>query len=384
MKEIMTKVEARQDEILAYLGRIVEMESPSHERSKVNAVIDVLESSYRKIGFTTRRIEENQFGNHLVADLNGGKGPRVLLVGHADTVFPLGTLRQMPLKREGDRLRGPGVEDMKGGLTVMLFGIQTLLECGSPLEGSIRVVVNSDEEPGSPTSRVRWEELAKDVDYAMILEPAKPDGGMVFRRKGVGIFHVDVQGKAAHAGAEPEKGASAIRVLAKKILDIEALANPTVGTTINTGVIEGGTEPYVVPESARAEIDFRVPTLAERDRVLTSLTSIIEREDLQGTRSTLKGQFHRPPMEPAAGFEAFQKILKEAGEDLGIPVHWADITGGASDGNNISALGIPTMDGMGPSGAGAHSSDEYMDVPSLFQKTALLSAVLYRMVGKNE
>ena len=381
MKEIMTKVEARQDEILAYLGRIVEMESPSHERSKVNAVIDVLESSYRKIGFTTRRIEEDQFGNHLVADLTGGKGPRVLLVGHADTVYPLGTLSRMPFKREGDRLMGPGVEDMKGGLTVMLFGIQTLLECDSPFEGSIRVVVNSDEEPGSPTSRVQWEELAKDVDYAMILEPAKPDGSMVFRRKGVGIFHVKVRGKAAHAGAEPEKGANAIRVLAKKILDIEALADLSLGTTVNTGVIEGGTEPYVVPESARAEIDFRVPTLKEKDRVLKSLQSIIEREDLNGTSATVEGTFHRPPMEPAPGFEAFQNIIDETGEDIGMPVQWMDITGGASDGNNISALGIPTIDGMGPSGSGAHSSDEYMDIPSLFQKTALLAAVLDRIVG---
>ncbi len=384
MKEMITKVAARQDEILAFLSRIVEMESPSHEKSNVDAVIDVLETSYRKIGFTTRRIEEDGFGNHLVADLNGGEGPRVLLVGHADTVYPLGTLRQMPLKREGDRLRGPGVEDMKGGLTVMLFGIQSLLEFGSPLEGSIRVVVNSDEEPGSPTSRVRWAELAKDVDYAMILEPAKSDGGMVYRRKGVGIFHVNVQGKAAHAGAEPEKGASAIRVLAKKILDIEALANQSLGTTVNTGVIGGGTAPYVVPESARAEIDFRVPTFEERDRVLKSLHSIIERKDLNGTSATFQGTFHRPPMEPAPGFEAFQKIIDEAGNDIGVPVHWMNITGGASDGNNISALGIPTIDGMGPSGGGAHSSDEYMDIPSLFQKTVLLSAVLNRIVGKKE
>jgi glutamate carboxypeptidase len=382
MKEIITKVAAKQDEILAYLSRIVEMESPSHEKSHVDAVIDVLESSYRKIGFTTRRIEEDRFGNHLVADLNGEKGPRVLLVGHADTVYPLGTLRQMPLKREANRLLGPAVEDMKGGLTVMLFGIQMLLEYGGPLKGSIRVVINSDEEPGSPTSRVRWSELAKDVDYAMILEPAKSDGEMVYRRKGVGIFHVKVQGRAAHAGAEPEKGASAIRVLAKKILDIEALANQSLGTTVNTGVIEGGTAPYVVPDSARAEIDFRVPTFEERDRVLKSLGSIIERKDLNGTSATLEGTFHRPPMEPAPGFEAFQQIVDETGDDIGVPIYWTDITGGASDGNNISALDIPTIDGMGPSGGGAHSPDEYMDIPSLYQKTALLSAVLNRIVGE--
>jgi glutamate carboxypeptidase len=195
---------------------------------------------------------------------------------------------------------------------------------------------------------------------------------------------VNVKGKAAHDGAEPEKGANAIRVLAKKILDIEALADPSCSTKVNTGGIEGGSEPYAVPESARTEIDIRIPTIGERDRILQSLQSIVDRQDLSGTRATLKGQFHCPPLEPAAGFEAFQKILQETGENLGIPVHWADITGGASDGNNISALGIPTIDGMGPSGAGAHSSDEYMDIPSLFQKTALLSAVLNRVVGIKE
>ena len=383
MKRILTSVQANQDEILEFHGRLVNMESPSHEKQCVDAVIDVLETAYREIGFSTRRLEQEKFGNHLVADFNPAGRPRVLMVGHADTVFSLGTLSSMPYKREGDRLLGPGVVDMKGGLTVMLFGIRTLLDVCDSLKGALRVVVNSDEEPGSPTSRVRWEALTKDVDYAMMLEPARPNGALVFRRKGVGIFHVTVQGKASHAGSEPEKGASAIRVLAKKILDIEALANPDCGTTVNTGVIEGGTAPYVVPESARAEIDIRVPTIAERDRVLESLNSIVEREDLAGTRATLKGQFHRPPMEPAEGFDDIKKIVEETGEAIGVPIGW-DMTGGASDGNNISALGVPTIDGMGPSGGGAHGANEYMDIPSLYQKTALLAAVLNRIVGKEE
>ncbi|MBW1961473.1 MAG: M20 family metallopeptidase [Deltaproteobacteria bacterium] len=382
MANFKTAVESLQEDILKYLTRMVNMESPSHEKSRVDAVIDVLEASFRHLGFRTRRLPQRAFGNHLVADMNEGQGPRILLVGHADTVYPLGTLERMPLKKEGNLLMGPGVQDMKGGLTVMLFGTKIFLDAAGSLEGAIRIVVNSDEEPGSPTSRNQWKDLVQDVDYAMIFEPAKSDGAMVYRRKGVGIFKVDVTGKAAHAGAEPEKGASAIRVLAQKILDIESLADPRCGTTVNTGVIEGGTEPYVVPESAGAKIDIRIPSIAEKNRILKSLQSIVQREDLPGTRAKLSGQFHRPPMEPAEGFESFRHLVEQEGQALGLCVLWADITGGASDGNNISALAVPTIDGMGPSGGGAHSPEEYMDISSLFHKTALLAAVLNRIVGK--
>jgi len=379
--EISSYVKARQDEILDFLFSLVNMESPSREKSCVDAVIDVLEVAYRDLGFTTERLRQDDYGDHLVADLAGEKGPRVLLVGHADTVYPLGTLNKMPLSRDGDHLAGPAVLDMKGGLTAMLFGIRTLLNVRESLKGSLRVVVNSDEEPGSPTSRDLWQELTRGVDWAIVLEPGQPDGAMVLRRKGVGIFHLHVQGRSAHAGAEPEKGASAIHVLAKKILDLEAIADLSVGTTVNTGVIQGGTHPYVVPEEARAEIDIRVPNLMEQERVLTAMTAVVEREDLPGTRSSLEGQFHRPPMEPAPGIETLQAIIEEESNAIGLPVRWAH-SGGASDGNNISACGVPTVDGMGPAGRGAHSPDEYMEMPSLFQKTALLGAILNRLVGE--
>jgi glutamate carboxypeptidase len=270
--------------------------------------------------------------------------------------------------------------DMKGGLTVMLFAIRCLLDRHPRLAGSLRVVVNSDEEPGSPTSRDLWPELARGVDYAMVLEPAQPNGGLVLRRKGVGIFRLHVRGRAAHAGAEPEKGASAIRSLARKFLDIEALAAPALGTTANVGVIRGGTHPYVVPEEAEAVIDFRVPTLVEGDRVLAGMRAIVDRDDVPRTTATLTGQFHRPPLEPVAGIERLTAVIEDEARRLGLPVAWEQ-SGGASDGDNIAAAGVPTVDGMGPAGAGAHSADEYMDIPSLFQKTALLAGVLDRLVG---
>jgi len=374
-------VEKKKSEILDFLCRLVEMESPSQEKRCVDAVVDVLEKEYRNLGFATQRLPREQYGNHLMAEISGGSGPRVLMVGHADTVFSLGTIKTMPLRREGDRLFGPAVEDMKGGLTVMLFAVQSLLATRGSIHGSLRVMVNTDEEPGSPTSRDLWPDLCKDLDWAFILEPAQPDGGLVLRRKGVGIFHLAVKGRSAHAGAEPEKGASAIRVLAKKILDLEALADLKAGTTVNTGVIQGGTHPYVVPAEAKASIDIRVLTLAERERVLAVMKTIVDRLDLPGTQATLEGKFHRPPMEPAPGIEKLQRIVEEEARTVNLQVRWA-LTGGASDGNNISAGGVPTIDGMGPVGGNAHSPDEYMDIPSLYQKTALLASVLDRLVGR--
>ena len=376
----VTAVEARQQEMLDFLTRVVTMESPTSEKRHVDAVIDVFEAAYRELGFECRRLAQDRYGDHLVAESPEENEPRVLLVGHADTVYSLGTLAAMPLRRNGERLRGPGVMDMKGGLSVMLFAVRCLLHHRRGLHGAIRIVINSDEEPGSPTSRDLWPELARNVDYALVLEPAQPNGGIVLRRKGVGIFRLHVRGRAAHAGAEPEKGASAIRALARKFLDIEGLAAPAVGTTVNVGVIRGGTHPYVVPEEAEAVMDFRVSTLAERDRVLAAMRAIVEREDIPGTTASLTGQFHRPPLEPVAGIERLTAVIEEEARRVHLPVRW-EHSGGASDGNNIAASGVPTVDGMGPAGGGAHSPDEYMEIASLFQKTALLAGVLDRLVG---
>ncbi len=374
-------VEKKQDKILDFLYKIVEIESPSQEKRCVDAVLDILEKQYQDLGFKTYRLSRDQYGNHLIGEISSGIGPRVLIVGHADTVFPLGTIKTMPLHRDGNYLFGPAVGDMKGGLTIMLFAIQSLLAVRKSLKGSLRVVVNSDEEPGSPTSRDLWPDLCKDVDWAFILEPAQMDGGLVLRRKGVGIFNLTVKGRSAHAGVEPEKGASAIKVLAKKILDLEALADLKLGTTVNTGVIQGGTHPYVVPAEAKASIDIRVPTLAEKERILAKMKAVVEHVEFEGTQANLEGQFHRPPMEPAPGIELLQKIVEEEGQALNLKVQWA-FTGGASDGNNISAIGVPTVDGMGPVGGSAHSNDEYMNIPSLYQKTVLLASVLDRLVGR--
>jgi glutamate carboxypeptidase len=367
-------------EILTYLEDLVNMESPSEEKDHVDRVIDTLEQDYLKLGFDTRRINQHEFGDHLVAESPKVDGPTVLLVGHADTVFPLGAIETMPFRRDGDILYGPGVMDMKGGLTAMLFGIKTLLNKHKKLNGNIKIVINSDEEPGSPTSRALWPEVTQNTDWAFVFEWEPEQGALISSRKGVGVFHFLVKGISAHAGAEPEKGASAILALANKIQQLNALNNFKTGTTVNVGVIRGGLQPYIVADEATADVDIRVCSQVEQDKILCKLSDIIKNEDLPGITSSFSGEFHRPPFEPHVATKSLMQLVEDTGRGLGQRFTWTT-AGAVSDANNIAATGVPTIDGMGPYGGRAHSPDEFMSIPSLLKKTALLTGVLERLVG---
>lgn len=376
MTSLFDWVDAHRDEMLAFLRRVVELESPTEDKAAVDAVGAVFQDAYRRLGFGVRLEPQERYGDHVVADAPPAGGGRVLLVGHMDTVYPKGTIAARPFTLRDGQAYGPGVMDMKGGLVVMYFALRALAETVGL--GNARVVLNSDEEPGSPTSRDGWPAWGADVDWAFVLEPAREDGSLVTRRKGVGIFSITVTGRAAHAGAEPEKGANAILALAHQAIAISAVARPLEGTTVNVGVVRGGTLPYVVPAEASAAVDIRVPTLAEADRVLRELAAIAKRTSVPGTTTRIEGFFHRPPMEEVGGVEALKALVVACGREVGLQVQFAS-TGGASDGNNLAAAGIPTLDGMGPAGAGAHSESEWMDVESLFQKTKLLSLLLHRL-----
>lgn len=367
-------------EVLTYLEHLVNMESPSEEKGHVNRVIDTLEQDYLKLGFNTRRIKQHEFGNHLIAETPPVDGPTVLLVGHADTVFPLGTIKTMPFRRDGNILYGPGVMDMKGGLTAMLFGIKTLLNKNKNLNGNIRVVINSDEEPGSPTSRALWPEVTQNTDWAFVFEWEPERGVLISSRKGIGVFHFLVKGISAHAGAEPEKGASAILALANKIQQLKTLNNFDTGTTVNVGVISGGIQPCIVADEATADVDIRVCTQAEQDKILIKLNDISDNEDLPGTTSSLSGEFHRPPFDPQVATKPLMQLVEDIGRGIGQPITWT-AAGAVSDANNIAAAGVPTIDGMGPYGGRAHSPDEFMSIPSLLKKTSLCAGVLERLIG---
>lgn len=376
MKTLFEWVDARRDEMLAFLKRVVEIESPSEEKGGVDAVGAVFQEAYRAMGCAIRLERQTQYGDHVIAETPAQRGPRVLLVGHMDTVYPVGTIAARPFTVRDGRAMGPAVMDMKGGLVVMLFALRALAETGGL--GSARVVLNSDEEPGSPTSRDGWPGRAAGVHWAFVLEPGKEDGSLVSRRKGVGIFRLTVTGRAAHAGAEPEKGANAILSMAHLAIAATAIARPEQGTTVNVGTLRGGTHPYVVAERAEAGIDVRVPSAAEAERVVRELQALASRTAVPGTSTRLEGLFHRPAMEEVAGTDALKTLVAACGEEVGLRVRYVT-SGGASDGNNIAAAGVPTLDGMGPAGAGAHSETEWMDVESFYQKTKLLALVLRRL-----
>jgi glutamate carboxypeptidase len=376
MKDACVWVERRREDLLGFLRKIVELESPTEAKAAVDALGQVFQEEYRALGFRVSTVPQECYGDHLVAETPLVPGPRVLLVGHLDTVYPLGTVARRPFILRNGRAYGPGVLDMKGGLAVMLFALRAL--AATRTLGNVRVVLNSDEEPGSPTSRDRWAAWSADVDWAFVLEPAQPDGSLVLRRKGVGVFRLEVTGRAAHAGAEPEHGANAILALAHHVLAATGLADPAAGTTVNVGVVRGGTLPYVVPATAEALIDVRVPTGAEAKRMLEGLRALEGAEPVAGTRLHVHGAFHRPPMESVEGTAALAALVEACGREVGLSVRFT-ASGGASDGNNLAAAGIPTVDGMGPAGAGAHSEEEWIDVASLVQKTQLLALVLHRL-----
>ena len=376
MKGLVEWVDAHRDDMLTFLGRIVEMESPTEDKAAVDAIGAVFRDAYTRLGCAVQVEPQEQYGDHVVAETPKTGGGRVLLVGHMDTVYPKGTTAARSFTVRNGRAFGPAVMDMKGGLVVMLYALRAL--SATTGFGNACLVLNSDEEPGSPSSRDGWPRRAANADWAFILEPAQEDGSLVSRRKGVGIFRMRVSGRAAHAGAEPEKGANAILALAQQAIAVSELAHPRVGTTVNVGVVRGGTLPYVVPAEAEASIDIRVPTLVEAERVLRELAEVSARTPVAGTRTMIDGFFHRPPLEEVVGVEPLKSFVAACGEELRMKVRFAS-TGGASDGNNLAAAGIPTIDGMGPVGAGAHSDSEWMDVDSLFQKTKLLALVLHRL-----
>lgn len=361
-------------ELLAFLEGLVNMDSPTEDKTATDQVGDVLQAKAEALGMTVARDPQTRFGDHRIARWRGG-GPRVLMIGHFDTVYAMGTARDRPLRRVGDRLLGPGVLDMKGGLTVGLFALQALRAATGGLPLDVTFVFNSDEEIGSPSSRALIEAEAGRHDLALVLEPGRPGPAIVTRRKGVAIFDLEVTGREAHAGAEPEAGRNAIVQAAHMTLAIAALNDAAAGTTVTPGVISGGTKPYVVPGRARLSVDCRVPSLQEQERVSAGIHAAAARAWVADTGATLSGGFHRPPMEPGPATEALAARFCALGAEAGFALRTGS-TGGASDGNLTAARGLPTLDGLGPHGARAHSDEEYAELPTLEAKCRVLARFL--------
>ena len=366
------------DAMVQSLEGLVALESPSLDKPRLDILASHLEKHFGTLGLGVQRVANPEGGDHLRLLLQGRDNSLAptLVLCHFDTVWPAGTLARMPFKVEAGRAHGPGVFDMKASLVLAEFAIRAIGSLGQVTPRPVVFLFTSDEEIGSVTSRKLIEIEAGRSAQVLVMEPCLSGGRFKTARKGVGRFTLEIKGLAAHAGVEPEKGVSALVELAHQILALHALADLKSGTTINVGVVYGGTTSNVVPAAASAEIDVRVATLGEALRVESAFKAL--KPVLHGASLTLRGAFNRPPMErtPAVAglFERARAISAQLGMELG-----EGSTGGGSDGNFAAALGVPTLDGLGAPGSGAHAEHEHVLIDTLPTRAALLAALLLKL-----
>lgn len=372
--------EQRQNEIVATIRELVEIESPSDNKPAVDRIAAFLASKFEALGGQTRFHRSNNFGDSLqvdfVGDSQSGSANRkpVLLLGHYDTVYPLGTLANMPCKVENGRLRGPGVLDMKSGIALMLHAIEALQEWHGEVPRPVTVFLVSEEEVGSYSSRKITEALAKQSAGVLVLEPAAGLLGAVkTARKGVGEYTLRVKGVAAHAGLDPGKGHSAILELARQISVLAKLNNLRQGVSVNPGVIAGGTRTNVIAAEASVAIDVRIRSAKQATGINRKLHSLKPFD--KHCKLEIAGGINRLPMERTAGVAALYKKARAIARDVGWDLEEAAV-GGGSDGNFTAGMGIPTLDGMGGVGEGAHATHEYILLSELPRRALLLAGMI--------
>jgi glutamate carboxypeptidase len=368
------------DDVLAGVVEWVSIESPSHDGKSVNKVVDHVEGQFRDLGLKLERTPgRDGFGDILecktTPDMSHGNGRGILVLAHLDTVHPIGMIeKDLKIRREGDSIFGPGIYDMKAGGYIAYYALRHLIRQGKKTRLPVTFLFIPEEEVGSPTSRSRIEDAARGHKYALVMEPGRDGDRVVTSRKGVGRFTLTVKGTASHAGVRHQDGRSAIHEMAKQIIRIEAKTDYARGITCNVGLIQGGTGVNVVPAECKIEVDLRVPSqqLAEEmTHWFLNLEPIGEDVTL-----TVEGEMNRPPYQKDAGitalFEKAQAIYREIGKELlDVP-----LTGGGSDGNFTAALGIPTLDGLGADGKGAHAAFEQIYYSSLVPRTYLCARLL--------
>jgi glutamate carboxypeptidase len=353
-------IEAR---LVELLRELVEIESPTYSPG-VAAVASRVGEELERLGGQVALLD----GGHLRAELPGG-GSRLLLSGHADTVWPVGTLAQMPFRVDGGTAYGPGAYDMKAGLVVLLEAIRL----AGDGRRALRVFLTADEEMGSRTGRPLLEQATEGVAVAFVVEPPGAGGNLKTARKGLGRFTLTITGRASHAGTSRAEGVSAIEELAHQILSLDALTDDAAGTSVNVGVVSGGTSENVVAAEAEARIDVRVATMADRERLERTLAEL--RPVNPEAKLELGGGWTRPPLERSEGTARLFARAREYGRDLGLELE-EESSGGGSDGNLIGALGVPILDGLGAAGGGAHSLDEHVELDSIPVRARLLTRLL--------
>jgi glutamate carboxypeptidase len=380
MRHLLSFAEAQRPWLLDALEALVRAESPSTSKEAVDRCGAILASQLQAIGAEVERLPQQHAGDHLLARFGSGVERPVLMLGHFDTVWEVGQIEKMPFRTEDGRLHGPGILDMKGGIAVAMQALRCL-QATLPEPPPVVMLWTTDEEIGSRTSRQIIEEQARQCRAVLVLEPSLPGGAVKTWRKGCGDFELTIHGAAAHAGIEPGKGANALHELAHQTLAIAALQDVSRGISVNVTVAGGGARTNVIPDRAHARIDARAPTMDDARRIESALAALTS--SVPGTRLEIAGGFGRPPMERtpagAALYEVARQVAAELGRSLG-----EGGTGGGSDGNFTAAIGVPTIDGLGPQGDGPHALHEHVLIDDLAWRPAFLTGLLTRLSGTKE
>ena len=373
--EIQKHLEKSKEQLLVFLKQLVKMESPSHSIESQHQILDFLKKEFDKIGYRALHFPGKKTGGFLyVRSVDRNKDlPIQLLVGHCDTVWPRGTIEEMPLLEDATTMRGPGVYDMKVGLTQILFALQTIEQLSLPISVSPIVLINSDEEIGSRESTNTIKRLAKISSRVFVLEPPLGlDGKLKTARKGIGRFTISVKGKAAHAGLDPTKGINAIVELSHQVQKLYAMNDIEKGITVNVGMIEGGISPNVIAPESKAVVDVRVLSEEDGEYITNRIKGL--RPQLEDVELQIEGAIRRPPMERTIRNQELWKMAKQKAALLDIELDQAT-AGGGSDANTTSQY-TATLDGLGTPGDGAHAEHEYILRHKLVERTALLTLLL--------
>jgi glutamate carboxypeptidase len=377
MKALLRESQRREAEMVQLLARFVRCESPSRDKTAVDRFGKIVAAEFRKRGAKIRFLRQRSCGDHLRAEIWMGKGSpagQILILGHLDTVYPLGTLRRMPFRIAGGRAWGPGTFDMKGGIVLALAAVDTLRAARIFPRKRFVFLWTADEEIGSETSQRIIEQEARRSDAVLVLEPSLgPEGRLKTARKGVGSAEIMVTGRSAHAGVDPEKGVNAVEELALQIARLRKLHQPRRGITVQATVVEGGTTLNVIPSNARVELDLRLTRAADERAVRKKLLAL--KPILPGAHVEVRLGSFRPPLERTAAVRALFQQAQSLARVIGIHLGEAS-TGGGSDGNFTAALRIPTLDGLGAAGDAPHSPREHVVIGKLPQRAALLAGLL--------
>jgi len=367
MQDLLTLFTEQMPEAVVLLEEMVSMESPSYDKELTDRFVRFLADKFQEIGGDVDIVQAAKVGNHLRVKFSDASTHRVLLLGHTDTVWTAGEVAKRPFKIENGRATGPGVFDMKAGILLMWMAMRALKA------RPVTILLNSDEEIGSSSSRSLIESEASQCRAVLVLEPSLPGGALKTARKGVGRFTVKAIGRAAHAGVDPGKGVNAVEEISRQILKLQQMTDSTRKTTVTVGIVQGGTRPNVVPAEAAAEVDVRIASIEEAGRIAAMIKALSP--ELPGARLEIRGGINRPPMERNTETDHLFRAAREIAAEFGLDLKEGS-TGGASDGNFTSAIGIPTLDGLGAVGGGAHAIDEWIEIDSLPQRATLLAGLI--------